>query len=492
MANLRKVIASNLRVAPVKHSERVALVYAEDDYETYVLILKGQSCILGKSIYPFRSLNLIADYPPSSIRWRKNAGSWNNISVGSYPDLLTATKFVTNTINAYGTHTFDLEITLSDSSVLSKSIEVVCKIEGYSDNIIVKSGNAIKPFLGLRIAEDDTYLDSVKFSVSGFKNAREMDIERAVKAQGIHTGADNSAFLYNKNVSFKNSNIVEGVDTLQNVTDGSEGIVTSVDSEHKISVSLSGGTDNDFDNADEYKIIDGRDLTYIARLFEFKCETSNLILYSEDMTTGKTLVRVTASDDVGIAPDGATTADEVIEDTSVSTSHYIYKTLLNSSFEDNVPIAGSVFLKRASGTRNARVLIRGKHSPPHATGIYVDLSDGSLISIYSSAYLLDYKIEAYPNDWYRIHISCMSESGTREPYLNVYLLDGSTPSYTGDGSSSLYVWGMQLEPNAYFPSQYLPTDASIVTEGKGEYMMTLHATDTNTNESRYNVFVTAY
>ena len=71
-------------------------------------------------------------------------------------------------------------------------------------------------------------------------------------ATGTHKNLANSAFLNDPGKDFKSCGVQ--VDSLiRNTTDGSEGAITAV-TEDTVSVTLAGGTDNDWDIGDEYEI----------------------------------------------------------------------------------------------------------------------------------------------------------------------------------------------------------------------------------------------
>ena len=47
--------------------------------------------------------------------------------------------------------------------------------------------------------------------------------------------------------------------------------------------------------------------------------------------------------------------------------------------------------------------------------------------------------------------------------FKIKLHNGSSPSYSGDGSSGVYIWGVQLRDGQL--QLYIPTDGSTVTRG---------------------------
>jgi hypothetical protein len=71
----------------------------------------------------------------------------------------------------------------------------------------------------------------------------------------IHTGADGAAVLTDSQVDFVTGGVLADVGmVLYNVTDGSSGAVTAV-TPHTLTATLTGGTDNDWDAGDVYRIV---------------------------------------------------------------------------------------------------------------------------------------------------------------------------------------------------------------------------------------------
>ena len=72
---------------------------------------------------------------------------------------------------------------------------------------------------------------------------------------GTHKGGDDASVLSHPGADFKSCGVDPNVGQLVlNDTDGSEGVVTAV-TEETVTCTLTGGTDNDWDNGDTYIIL---------------------------------------------------------------------------------------------------------------------------------------------------------------------------------------------------------------------------------------------
>ncbi len=66
-------------------------------------------------------------------------------------------------------------------------------------------------------------------------------------------------------------------------------------------------------------------------------------------------------------------------------------------------------------------------------------------------------IEDVGNGWYRVTVTATSVGTVAQPYLQINSTNAAKDdTFTGDGTSGIYIWGTQLEAGSY-PTSYIPT-----------------------------------
>lgn len=155
----------------------------------------------------------------------------------------------------------------------------------------------------------------------------------------------------------------------------------------------------------------------------------------------------TVSGNVTASPDGTTNADKLIE-AAVTGSHFCLQTLTLTS---GTTYTASFFVKASERTRG-RLRTSG-------SGAYWDL-DFNLTSGTVTGGTNPF-IQNFGNGWYRIGATFTANQASNNFIL--FLLDASgNASYTGDGTSGLFVYGAQIETGGVATS-YIATVASTQT-----------------------------
>ena len=179
---------------------------------------------------------------------------------------------------------------------------------------------------------------------------------------------------------------------------------------------------------------------------------TNLLLRSQEFDNAAwTKAGGTIAANAAVAPDGSTTADALIEGTgTVGPTVYQAVTVANAT-----PYTGSCFVKRGAGSRNFSLRMEA----PTAKIAVFDFDAVSVVSVTAGATAT---ITALAGGWFRVSITTTSTSaGTA--YLQPQMISGTTyATYTGDGVSSFYLWGAQLEAGS-FTSSDIPTTTAAAT-----------------------------
>lgn len=181
---------------------------------------------------------------------------------------------------------------------------------------------------------------------------------------------------------------------------------------------------------------------------------SNSVSYSSDISNvywAKTNLNTSGSPayvNVDIAPDGTTTADKIIPNTT-NGNHFISRSALLTIGENSI----SIFAKKGE----YKYFAMGNGS----LGQYAifDLDAGTLVSVTPASTVTDARIKRYSNGWFRV--SCLvTIPGTQTMlYGPANPSDATFTAYAGNNSDGLYVWGFQRETGAN-PTSYIPVDAA--------------------------------
>jgi hypothetical protein len=227
--------------------------------------------------------------------------------------------------------------------------------------------------------------------------------------------------------------------------------------------------------------------TFVDSAGVLQTAVTNLLLRSEEFDTTWFGTRLSAFGSGSIAnaiaaPNGTITADKIAEDTTASNTHFIAQTAVVTA---GIPYAFSVYVKAAERTW-AYVLTGG--TPFGANGVYINLSNGSLGSTVGTLDSGPF-VQAVGDGWYRVSFTATPSTGGNGQ-LQVRLATGNNAqTYTGDGTSGIYLWGAQLEQSSSV-GEYIPTTSTINSAPRFDHNpTTLESLGLLVEEQRTNLLV---
>ena len=179
-------------------------------------------------------------------------------------------------------------------------------------------------------------------------------------------------------------------------------------------------------------------------------DDENLFTYSEqfnDASWSKGNGSVSAN--LITAPDGTLTADKLIEDTS-NNFHFVSRNVGTIAGSYTI----SCFVKSAERYRGYIQLF----SSGGNAVIFFDSNTGTITGSSGTT-----TITPYPNGWYRVTASLTFTSAEAQVYI-VLQDDVGNGTYTGNGTSGIYIWGAQLERGSS-ASPYYPTTGTAKNRG---------------------------
>jgi hypothetical protein len=230
--------------------------------------------------------------------------------------------------------------------------------------------------------------------------------------------------------------------------------------------------------------------TFVGSDGLIKTAVTNLLLRSEEFDNAswsKTASSVTAN--AIVAPNGTVTADKLVEDTSTG-GHVLVQSF--SGIPDSASVCVSCYCKAAE---RSWVAITVTDKAAIINRRWFNLSDGTqgatngTISAFSATNVGD--------GWYRIAVTASVGTGANTPGVRISLgAADNTASYTGDGTSGIFIWGAQLEQSSTV-GEYIPTTSTINSAPRFDHNPTtgeslgLLVEEQRTNSIRNNTMVGA-
>jgi hypothetical protein len=193
-------------------------------------------------------------------------------------------------------------------------------------------------------------------------------------------------------------------------------------------------------------------ITLVCRGLLVEEDRTNLLRQSQTFQTAWTVARSSVSADAITAPDNLMTGDKLVEDTTASNTHFVNQSVALSA----LVYTYSVYLKAGERTWARVTLLDGAAT----FGAYFNLSTGAIGALAGGATAA---ISSVGNGWYRCSITTTTATATATGNARVILATGNNgQTYTGDGTSGIYIWGAQIEAGASATS-YIPTTTAAVT-----------------------------
>lgn len=174
---------------------------------------------------------------------------------------------------------------------------------------------------------------------------------------------------------------------------------------------------------------------------------------------------ITINANVAVAPDGTTTADEIVE-TAANAEHYSEFTVPDATIGQQITF--STYVK---ATLNPRIL-RFQFYGGVSANTFFDVSNGNWYA--NGSGWTSRGFEVLPNGWFRVWVTVtVTVTGPTTQYARVQLADASmTTVYPGDDVSGLYIWGKQFEMGDS-PTMLIPTDGVVSTRNLDDFKIPL-------------------
>lgn len=193
-------------------------------------------------------------------------------------------------------------------------------------------------------------------------------------------------------------------------------------------------------------------VTLAARGMLIEEQRTNNLAYSQEFDNAYwTRVNTTITADAITAPDNTLTAEKLIAD-ATNNFHTVFRAF---GFTSGTDYTLSVFAK--AGEYQYVTVTAGNPSTFPAR-VTFDLISGTITDTVVGVGA----IQSVGNGWFRCSVTGKAGASASTGCNIAASSTGSYVSYTGDGTSGIYIWGVQLEAGA-FPTSYIPTTTAAAT-----------------------------
>lgn len=193
---------------------------------------------------------------------------------------------------------------------------------------------------------------------------------------------------------------------------------------------------------------------FARKLLRDGSRLKNLLTFSEQFNNPAWLISgVTVTANSTVAPFFTATADTITENAVATTQHRFQRPITLTS---GVTYTLSVYVKRGAGVRQFQLGITGIGRLAKA---YFDLSTGVVGYTQECAT----SVTSVANGFYRVSVSVsVITTGVQNIFLAMTSsLLNSSETYSGDGTSSIILWGAQLNEGET-ASDYVQTEDTAI------------------------------
>ena len=201
---------------------------------------------------------------------------------------------------------------------------------------------------------------------------------------------------------------------------------------------------------------------------------TNICLQNRDF--GTTWAEVNARDNAdtlntAVAPDGTTTADKLIDDSGTGSGSVLYTQAMTFAISTVYTIS---YYSKADQLNWTRLII-GSLGALTLSAFY-DLTNGVMGATVggdvTSTFIENAKLTfpSAPDGWFRGGFTFNSDASDTAGTINIYVADANNDSSVArDGTSSIFLWGSQLEPNP-FATPLIPTTTVAVSRSEDPFI----------------------